>query len=131
MIRIKRVYEPAAATDGARFLVDRLWPRGVKKDALRLAGWLKEVAPGDKLRKWFNHDASRWDEFQRRYFAELDEKPETIQPLLEAARRGTVTLLFAARDADHNNGVALKVYLAARLRDQGDRFNVFDLQARR
>ncbi len=117
MIRIKRVYEPAAATDGARFLVDRLWPRGVKKDALRLAGWLKEVAPGDTLRKWFNHDASRWDEFQRRYFAELDEKPETIQPLLEAARHGTVTLLFAARDADHNNGVALKVYLAARLRE--------------
>jgi len=115
MIQVKRVYEPAAAGDGARFLVDRLWPRGAKKEALRLAGWLKEVAPSGRLRKWFNHDPAKWDEFQRRYFAELDEKTVTIEPLLAAARRGRVTLLFGARDTGHNNAVALRAYLTRRL----------------
>ena len=115
MIQVKRVYKPPATSDGTRFLVDRLWPRGVKKASLELEGWLKDVAPSDKLRKWFNHNASRWDAFQRLYFAELEEKPEAVQPLLEAARRGAVTLLFAARDTEHNNAVALKEYLARRL----------------
>ncbi len=115
MIQVKRVYEPAAASDGARFLVDRLWPRGLKKKVLRVDGWLKDAAPSNPLRKWFNHDPEQWDEFQNRYFAELDEKLEAVRPLLEAARRGKVTLLFAAHDTEHNNAVALKEYLDRRL----------------
>jgi len=115
MIQVKRVYEPAAASDGARFLVDRLWPRGLKKKVLRVDGWLKDAAPSNPLRKWFNHDPAKWDEFQNRYFAELDEKLEAVRPLLEAARRGKVTLLFAAHDTEHNNAVALKEYLARRI----------------
>ncbi len=111
MIKVKRAYEPAVRGDGKRFLVDRLWPRGVTKDALRGQAWLKDVAPSDALRRWFGHDPARWDEFQRRYFAELDAQPEAWWPLLEAARRGTITLLFGARDIEHNNAVALKAYL--------------------
>src|SRR5207253_2214760 len=115
MIQVKRLYEPAAASDGARFLVDRLWPRGLKKEALHVDGWLKDAAPSNPLRKWFNHDPEKWDEFQSRYFAELDENLEAVQSLLAAARRGTVTLLFAAHDTEHNNAVALRQYLARRL----------------
>ena len=117
MIQVKRVYEPASESDGARFLVDRLWPRGVKKEALALQGWLKDLAPSDELRKWFKHDPAKWDQFQRRYFGELEAKPGPLQLLLDAARAGTVTLLFGARDAEHNNAVALRDYLARRLKD--------------
>jgi uncharacterized protein YeaO (DUF488 family) len=114
-IRVKRVYEPPAADDGRRFLVDRLWPRGARKEALRLDGWLKDVAPGDKLRRWFGHDAARWPEFRDRYFAELDARPVAVRPLLDAAKRGPVTLVFGARDPAHNNAVALRDYLLQRL----------------
>lgn len=110
MITIKRVYDRPEPTDGTRFLVERLWPRGMKKDTLRLDGWLKEVAPSDALRRWFGHDPAKWQEFQRRYFAELDSKPEAWQPILKAAQRGNVTLLYSARDTEHNNAVALKAY---------------------
>ena len=116
MIRLKRVYEPARPADGERFLVERLWPRGIKKEALRLDGWLPEVAPTPALRKWFHHDPARWAEFQERYRAELDARPEAWTPLLEAAHKHTVTLLFSARDVEHNNAVALKLYLEAKLR---------------
>jgi uncharacterized protein YeaO (DUF488 family) len=92
-------------------LVDRLWPRGVKKQSLRLAGWLKEVAPSDALRKWFAHDPAKWQEFQRRYFAQLEENPKGWQPILRAAREGRVTLLFSAKDTEHNNAVALQTFL--------------------
>jgi uncharacterized protein YeaO (DUF488 family) len=115
-IRIKRVYEPPEPGDGARFLIDRLWPRGCRKDSLQLTGWLKDAAPSDALRKWFAHDPARWEEFKRRYFAELDRKPEAWRPLVEAARRGPLTLVYGARDAAHNNAVALRGYLEARLR---------------
>jgi len=115
MIRTKRVYEPPQAEDGRRFLVERLWPRGMKKEALLMDAWLKEAAPSDNLRRWFGHDPERWPEFQRRYFAELDNQPEAWQPLVEAARRGNVTLLYSARDTARNNAVALKVYLEERL----------------
>ena len=115
MIRVKRVYEPPAAEDGRRFLVERLWPRGVRRDALLLDGWLREVAPSDGLRRWFGHDPAKWDEFRRRYAAELDERPESWRPLLEAARQGPITLLFSARDTEHNNAVALKAYLESKL----------------
>ena len=117
-IQTRRVYEPATPEDGARLLVDRLWPRGVRKEKLELAGWLKEVAPGDALRKWFKHDPAKWSEFQRRYAAELERNPQAWQPILEAARKGTVTLLFAAKDAEHNNAVALKAFLERKLAGQ-------------
>ena len=111
LIKIKRVYDSPAPEDGLRFLVDRLHPRGVKKDALHIEAWLKDSAPSDALRKWFAHDASRWNEFCQRYFAELDAHPEAWNPLLEAARSGNVTLLFAAHDLERNNAAALKMYL--------------------
>lgn len=111
MIKVKRVYDPPDSSDGARFLVDRLWPRGLKRDALQLTDWLKEVAPDNDLRRWYNHDPAKWEEFQRRYFADLDKKPDALQPLLNAARRGNVTLLFSTRALDNNNAVALKAYL--------------------
>lgn len=111
MIKVKRVYEPPARGDGKRFLIDRLWPRGLKKEQAQLDAWLKEVAPSDTLRKWFGHDPAKWQEFQRRYFKELEVKPEAWRPLREAARRGNVTLLFGASDEKHNNAVALKAFL--------------------
>ena len=113
-IAVKRAYEPPAATDGRRVLVDRIWPRGVSKDALRLDAWVREVAPSTRLRTWFGHDPARWDEFRRRYGAELDARPDLVARLLEACGRGRATLVFAARDADHNNAVALQAYLARR-----------------
>ncbi len=115
MIQLKRVYEAAGPEDGVRFLVERLWPRGVKKEALKIDGWLKELAPSDRLRRWFGHDPARWLEFRRRYFEELDRAAEAWEPLLAKARRGRVTLVFSARDAEHNNAVALKEYLESKL----------------
>ena len=116
MIKIKRVYEPFDARDGTRFLVERLWPRGMKKDSLRIDGWLKDVAPSGALRRWFGHDPAKWDEFRRRYVAELDRQPEAWQPILEAAQRDDVTLLYSAHDIEHNNAVALKAYLEQQLK---------------
>lgn len=113
-IQIKGVREPATPQDGTRFLVDRLWPRGVKKSALRLAAWLKEVAPSDALRQWFQHDPAKWTEFRRRYVAELDRHPEAWQAITAEAERGPVTLLFGARDRERNNAVVLRDYLRSR-----------------
>ena len=104
-----------------RFLVDQLWPRGVKKEALQIETWLREVAPSSQLRHWFGHDPDKWKEFQHRYFAELDTKPEAWEPLLEPARKGDITLVFAAHDAEHNNAVALKTYLEKRLKSHHPR----------
>ncbi|MEW6033561.1 MAG: DUF488 domain-containing protein [Chloroflexota bacterium] len=115
MIRVKRVYERPETDDGTRFLVDRLWPRGMKRESLKLDGWLRDVAPSATLRRWFCHDPAKWDEFQRGYFAELDSKPQTWQPVLQAAQRGNVTLLYGARDSEHNNAVVLKQYLEGHL----------------
>lgn len=115
MIRVKRVYEVTTKNDGKRFLVDRMWPRGVTRDAARLDGWLKEAAPSDALRRWFGHDPTKWKEFRHRYFAELDRRPETYRPLLEAAQAGTVTLVYGAKDEEHNNAVALCDFLVAKL----------------
>jgi uncharacterized protein YeaO (DUF488 family) len=116
MIKVKRAYEAPAADDGARFLVDRLWPRGIKKEALKLDGWIKEIAPSNELRQWFHHERNKWDEFQVRYARELDAQADLLKPILDAARRGTVTLVYSARDETHNNAVALKQYLEARLK---------------
>jgi len=111
MIQVKRVYDRPETGDGTRFLVERLWPRGVKKSALHLDGWLKDAAPSDALRRWFGHDPAKWAGFQRRYFSELDHKPEAWRPILEAVLSGNVTLLYSARDTVHNNAVALKMYV--------------------
>ena len=116
MFYLKRAYDDASAEDGLRFLVDKLWPRGVKKTELALDGWLKEVAPSDELRKWFGHDSGKWDEFRRRYFAELDSRPEAWRPIRSAARSHRVTLVYSAHDEEYNNAVALKEYLET----QGD-----------
>src|SRR5262245_28664033 len=116
MITIKRVHELPDKRDGTRFLVDRLWPRGLSKEKAHLDGWMKELAPSDRLRKWFGHDPAKWAEFQRRYFAELDRNPESWKPLLHAAKRGSVILLFSARDSEHNNALALKTYLTRKTR---------------
>jgi uncharacterized protein YeaO (DUF488 family) len=114
MIRIKRAYDPPKRGDGRRFLVERLWPRGMKKQALALDAWLKEVAPSTELRKWFGHRVERWAEFRRRYRAELRANPAAWQPILAAARRGTVTLLYSAHDPEHNGALVLRDYLAER-----------------
>ena len=111
MIKIKRVYDMPDKTDGMRVLVDRLWPRGIKKEDAGLDLWLKDMAPSDELRKWFSHDPSKWQEFRKRYRHELKDKPEMIEDLKKAARQGTVTLLYAAKDADRNNAVVLKEML--------------------
>jgi uncharacterized protein YeaO (DUF488 family) len=119
VIQLKRAYDPVSKDDGIRFLVERLWPRGVKKTALHLDAWLKDVAPSTELRQWFSHDPSRWIEFQRRYFAELNANPKTVEPILEANRRGRVTLVYSSRDKEHNNAVALKAFLAATISRPG------------
>jgi uncharacterized protein YeaO (DUF488 family) len=113
VIRVKRVYEAPEPGDGTRILVERLWPRGIRKDALELHAWLKDVAPSTELRRWFGHDPARWDEFRKRYNNELDARPEAWHEILNAARSGPVTLLFSARDTSHNNAVALRSYLEA------------------
>jgi uncharacterized protein YeaO (DUF488 family) len=113
-IRIKRVYEPKARGDGRRFLVERLWPRGVAKEALAGVAWLKDVAPSTELRIWFSHRVERWPEFRRRYRQELRGEPDAWAPLVAAAKRGPVTLLYGARDRDHNGAVVLRDFLARR-----------------
>ena len=112
MIQVKRIYAQPTPADGVRFLVDRLWPRGVRKDVAAVDFWLKNVAPSHQLRRWFGHGPERWQEFRQRYFAELDLNPESWRPILKASDEGPVTLLYAARDAAHNNAVALMEYLA-------------------
>jgi len=122
VIALKRVYDQEDPNDGARFLVERLWPRGVRKQSLRLDGWLKDAGPSAELRKWFHHDPKKWPEFRRRYFAELDRAPEVLKPIREAARKGAVTLLYSSRDAQHNNAVALKDYLNRKMRPPKARY---------
>lgn len=115
-IVIKRVYEDAATSDGTRALVDRLWPRGVSKDKAALDEWCKDVAPSDELRKWFDHDPDKWKEFQKRFRTELDANEDGWKPLLAMAHKHKkLTLLFAARDEEHNNAVVLKEYLEKQL----------------
>ena len=100
MLKLKRAYDPISREDGVRFLVERLWPRGLSKAKLRVSAWLKEVGPSTELRKWFSHDPEKWREFRRRYFRELDSRPEAWQPITSAARRGTVTLVYSSHDTE-------------------------------
>lgn len=110
-VKIKRVYDPPAASDGYRVLVDRLWPRGVSKDAAALDDWVRELAPSDELRRWFGHDPERFEEFRRRYIEELRERRDEVAELRRKARAGTLTLLYGAHDAEHNNAVVLAAVL--------------------
>jgi uncharacterized protein YeaO (DUF488 family) len=114
MIQLKRAYEPASPDDGRRILVERLWPRGIKKEALVLDEWRKEVAPRTELRKWYAHRVERWPEFVERYRGELDGNAEAWEPIRQAAAHGKVTLIYAARDEAHNSAVVLRAYLAER-----------------
>lgn len=118
-IRVKRVHDPVEPGDGQRILVDRLWPRGLRKAEAGVDLWLREVAPSRTLRKWFHHDPARWDDFAARYRGELAEGAEALQPLLDAVRAGPVTLLFAARDRRHNHAVVLRDVLRERLAENG------------
>lgn len=113
-IEIARVYDSPAADGSYRALVDRLWPRGVKKEDLHFDTWLKDVAPSSELRRWFNHDPERWHEFRKRYFKELEEKQELVSELLEAAQGTPVLLLYSAKDQEHNQAVALKDWIEQR-----------------
>lgn len=116
MIRIKRAYEARARGDGRRILVERLWPRGLRKEDLHADAWMKEVAPSAALRQWFGHKVERWDEFRRRYKKELSANPDAWRPILDAGKRGTVTLLYSARDIEHNGALVLRDYLNERSR---------------
>jgi uncharacterized protein YeaO (DUF488 family) len=118
MIQTKRLYEPLTPADGACYLVERLWPRGIRKADLKIVGWYRELAPSTGLRKWFGHDPAKWAEFRSRYRAELLQRPEAWEPLLAAARSGTVTLLYSARDTEHNSARVLKDFLEERSRDR-------------
>jgi uncharacterized protein YeaO (DUF488 family) len=111
VIKLKRAYEQPSKDDGARYLVERLWPRGIKKTELPLDGWLKDVAPSPELRKWFAHDPEKWPQFRRRYFTELRAHEQSLQLLRKAARQGPVTLVFSSHDTEHNAAVALRDYL--------------------
>ncbi len=114
-ITLKRAYEDASPEDGQRVLVERLWPRGLRKEALALDTWMKDIAPSTELRKWFAHEPTKWPEFQARYATELDDKTALVASLLDMIRQGSVTFVFSSRDQEHNNAVALKAYLEARL----------------
>lgn len=113
-IRLKRAYEPPAADDGTRVLIDRLWPRGVTKTEAAIEHWFRDLAPSTELRQWFRHDPALWDEFQRRYKDELDRHPERLDELLRLARAGPLTLVYGARDEQHNDAVVLRDVLLAR-----------------
>jgi uncharacterized protein YeaO (DUF488 family) len=114
MIQTKRAYDPPLAADGQRILVDRLWPRGIKKEDLLLDDWSKDISPSDELRRWFAHEPAKWSQFVKRYFKELDENKESWQMLLDKAKHHRLTLIYGAKDTEHNNAVALKQYLESK-----------------
>ncbi len=120
VIKVKRIYEAADPKDGVRILVDRVWPRGMTKEAARIDVWLRDVAPSTPLRKWFGHDPALWNEFRKRYFAELDQNIGLVEEILGNAAKKSVTLLFGAKEQEHNNAVALKEYLLTRAQNAGD-----------
>ena len=113
-VRLKRAYEPASSGDGQRILVDRLWPRGVRKSKLKIDDWMKDVAPSGELRAWFGHEPKRWDEFQHRYRRELSDHAEMVAELRRRARHGPVTLIYSAKDEKHNDAVVLRKAILGR-----------------
>ncbi len=115
MLKTKRVYDPPSRHDGTRILIDRLWPRGLKKENARIDEWIKEIGPSTELRKWFSHDPKKWEEFKKRFFKELLKNQELVEGVIARAKKGTVTLLFGSREERYNNAVALKEYIEARM----------------
>src|SRR5512147_293411 len=116
MLKIKRVYDPPSDDDGKRILIDRLWPRGLSKDEAQIDEWAKNVAPSTRLRKWFSHDPGKWSEFRQRFFTELGAEQESVDSIIAAARKGTVTLLYGSKEERYNNAVALKELLDYRMK---------------
>jgi uncharacterized protein YeaO (DUF488 family) len=114
-IKLKRVYEKACESDGYRILVDRLWPRGLSKDEVQIDVWLKDVAPSNQLRKWYSHDIGKWIDFKQHYFTELSMKEDLARLIIEKASINPVTLVYAARDQEHNSAIALKEYIEYRI----------------
>jgi len=110
-IALKRIYDKAKAADGKRILIDRLWPRGIKKEEARVDEWIREVAPSDELRKWFSHDPAKWSEFKKKYWSELEKKQEIVSKLAKECKNKRVTLLYSSKESRYNNAVALKEYL--------------------
>jgi uncharacterized protein YeaO (DUF488 family) len=111
MIEINRIYDEPNKKDGFRILMDRLWPRGLTKDRVKVDLWMKEIAPSNELRKWFGHDPEKWPEFKQRYFAELGDKRELVDQIRDRSKKGKVVLLYGAKEKRFNNGVALKEYI--------------------
>jgi len=122
-IEIKRAYEKPDKADGERFLVDRLWPRGVTKQALKIVAWLKDASPSNELRKWYGHDPAKWDEFRKRYVADLRKTPDAWAPLIAAARKGTITLVYSSKEPEINNAVALREFLMVKLKSGSPKSN--------
>ncbi|WP_207798758.1 DUF488 domain-containing protein [Candidatus Cryosericum terrychapinii] len=116
LIRAKRVYEEYSSDDGTRVLVERLWPRGFTRERLHADSWLREIAPTAELRTWYAHDVVKWPEFMTRYITQLDTQPDLVESLLEIARRGPLTLLYAAKDTEHNSALVLLNYLKGQLK---------------
>ena len=110
-IKLKRVYDSASKEDGMRVLVERLWPRGIKKSNLVMDAWLKDVAPSTNLRKWFSHDLAKWEQFQQKYATELDKNTKALAPIIHKLTHETITLLYSSKDCEHNSAVCLKNYL--------------------
>ncbi len=111
MIKVKRIYDPASSDDGRRIYIDRLWPRGLKKSDALFDEWLKEISPSNELRKWFGHDPAKWEEFKKRYKKELEDKKEILERLKKDAKRQKITLLYSAKETEHNNAVAMKEFI--------------------
>ncbi len=111
MVKIKRIYEPASPEDGKRIYIDRLWPRGMKKEEVKIDEWLKEISPSDALRKWFGHDPSKYAEFKKRYTKEMEKYSEILERIKKEGKRKTVTLLFSAKDEEHNNATVMREIL--------------------
>ncbi len=112
MIKIKRIYDPVSSKDGKRIYIDRLWPRGMKKEEVKIDEWLKEISPSDTLRKWFGHDPSKYEEFKKRYIRELEKHSEVLERIRKESKRETVTLLFSAKDVEYNNATVMRELLA-------------------
>lgn len=121
MINLKRIYDPPSRADGKRILVDRLWPRGIKKEDAKLDEWLKDIAPSGELRKWFGHEPDKWSEFKTRYQEELVGKADIVKLLRDAAKKGVVTLLFSAKDIERNNAVVLKEVIDRHMSNRNER----------